>query len=48
MFRKTLATLALSLFLMGIASAAMELEPCIDGGVSPDGLTTQTEGTSST
>lgn len=47
MLRKTLAISALSLFLMG-TTVAVELEPCIDGGVSADGLTTQTEATEST
>jgi hypothetical protein len=38
MFRKTLITTALSLFLVGVASAAdLSLEPCINGDVSPLG-----------
>lgn len=39
MFRKTLAIVAISLVLTGGALAAtLSLEPCINAGVSPDGM----------
>lgn len=42
MFRKTLAILAISLAMTGGALAAsLALEPCINAGVSPDGLSPQ-------
>ncbi len=43
MFRTTLAIVSLSLFLLGNAAASLELEPCIAGDVSPDGLSVQTD-----
>jgi hypothetical protein len=47
MFRTTLAIVSLSLFLLGTAAASLELEPCIDGDVSPDGLSVKTDATPS-